>query len=254
MNDRTDPARVEVVLVRPARPANVAAACRAMKNMALRRLRIVGSPAGLVTSEARNLAYGAWDVLDAAMPAATLLDAVGESTFVVGTTGRAGPGTWTPRRLAAEASSRMRGGTMSLVFGPEASGLTNEELALCHRRVHIPTSVEHSSLNLAQAVLILAYELHVTAKSSEPLAETAALPAEGPPATTGELEHAVQELKAGLLEVGYLNPGNPEAVLGELRDLLARAAPTPREVTLVRGVARQVAWAGRRARGRPPMG
>ena len=250
----TDPARIEVVLVRPARPANVAAACRAMKNMALQSLRIVGAPAGFVTSEARNLAYGAWDVLDAALTAATLLEAVGESLFVVGTTGRARPDTWTPRRLAAEAQSRPRGGTMSLVFGPEASGLTNEELALCHRRVHIPTSTEHSSLNLAQAVLILAYELHVAGESSEPPAEPASLPAEGPRATAGQLEHAVQALKAGLLDVGYLNPANPDAVLGELRDLLARASPTPREVTLVRGLARQVAWAGRRARGRPPMG
>jgi TrmH family RNA methyltransferase len=244
----TDSARVEVVLVRPARPANVAAACRAMKNMALHRLRIVGMPAGFVTPEARNLAYGAWDVLDAARPAETLLEAVGESLFVVGTTGRARPDTWTPRRLAAEVRGRAPGGTTSLVFGPEASGLTNEELALCHRRVHIPTSSEHSSLNLAQAVLILAYELHVAGESSSPPAQPTSLPTEAPRATAGELEQAVQALRAGLLDIGYLNPASPEGVLGELRDLLTRASPTPREVTLVRGLARQVAWAGRRAR------
>jgi tRNA/rRNA methyltransferase len=133
------------------------------------------------------------------------------------------------------------------VFGPEASGLTNQELSLCHVRVRIPTSLEHPSLNLAQAVLVLAYELHVSAAS------TAAV--EAPLlASAGEIEDAVQELRAALLGIGYLNPAQPEEVLGELRGVLARARPTPREVTLLRGVARQVAWAGKKARGGPAIG
>ncbi len=242
-----DPSRVDVVLVRPARPANVAAACRAMKNMGLRRLRIVEPPPGLADPEVRSLAYGAWDLLDALRPAGSLLEAVGEAALVAGTSGRALKDAWTPRRLAAEAGVRARGGRISLVFGPERSGLTNEELDLCHVRVHIPTSDEHSSLNLAQAVLVLAYELRVSV-AEEP-------PSNRPPAAAAaELEQAVQDLRAGLLEVGYLNPARPDDVLAELRRLLARAGPTAREVTLLRGLARQISWAGRTARERPGIG
>jgi TrmH family RNA methyltransferase len=242
-----DSSRVDIVLVRPARPANVAAACRAMKNMGLRHLRIVEPPAGLAETEARNLAYGAWDVLDAARPARSLREAVGDSTFVAGATGRELKDAWTPRRLAQEAAERAGGGRLSMVFGPEASGLTNEELSLCHVRVRIPTSHEHPSLNLAQAVLVLAYELHVSGASTPTV--------EGPlPASAGELEDAVQELRAALLGIGYLNPAQPNEVLAELRGLLIRARPTPREVTLLRGVARQVAWAGKKARGGPAIG
>ena len=244
-----DPSRVDVVLVRPARAANVAAACRAMKNMGLGRLRIVEPPPGLADPEVRSLAYGAWDVLDAARPAGSLLEAVGEATLVAGTSGRPLPDAWSPRRLAREAEGRARGGRISLVFGPERSGLTKQELDLCHLRVHIPTSAEHSSLNLAQAVLVLAYELHVSVPE-EP-------PSDGAPdgaAAAAELEQAVQDLRAGLLEVGYLNPANPDEVLAELRRLLARAGPTPREVTLLRGLARQISWAGRKARERPGIG
>ena len=239
--------RVEVVLVRPSRPANVAAACRAMKNMGLSLLRIVGPPPGLDNPEARSLAYGAWDILDAARPSGSLLEAVGPSTLVVATTGRALPDAWTPRRLAEEAETRARGGRLSLVFGPEASGLTNQELALCHLRVHIPTSAVHSSLNLAQAVLVLAYELRVTAGAGAP-------PDGSPPAAAADVEQAVQDLRTGLLDLGYLNPANPDDVLAELRGLIGRAAPTPREVTLLRGLARQIGWAGRKARPRSDAG
>jgi TrmH family RNA methyltransferase len=242
-----DPARVEIVLVRPARPANVAAACRAMKNMGLRHLRIVEPPAGLAEPEARNLAYGAWDVLDAARPARSLLEAVGESTFVAGATARALPEEWTPRRLAQEAEGRTAGGRLSVVFGPESSGLTNQELSLCHVRVRIPTSLEHPSLNLAQAVLVLAYELHVSPVSAAAV--------DGPTvASAGDLEGAVQDLRVALLGIGYLNPAQPDEVLAELRGVLLRVRPTPREVTLLRGVARQVAWAGKKARGGPAIG
>jgi len=244
------PSRVDVVLVRPARPANVAAACRAMKNMGLDRLRIVEPPPGLADPEVRSLAYGAWDLLDAARPAGSLLAAVADATLVAGTSGRRLPDGWTPRRLAREAEERARGGRLSLVFGPERTGLTNQELDLCHLRVHIPTSAEHSSLNLAQAVLVLAYELHLSAPEEPPSDGPAADPA----APAAELEQAVQDLRAGLLEVGYLNPAQPDDVLAELRRLLARAGPTSREVTLLRGLARQIGWAGRKARERPGIG
>lgn len=243
-----DLARVEIVLVRPRRPANVAAACRAMKNMGLRNLVLVSPPDGLGEREARALAYGAWDVLDEARRAASMGEAVAGSLSVAGTTGRAIPGAWSPRRLAEEAAVLAGGGRLSLVFGPEDSGLTGEELDRCHRLVHVPTDPAQPSLNLAQAVLLLAYELRLAslAAGASPAAEEAA--------TAGALERAVGELRGALLEIGYLDPSSPDRILTELRRLLARARPTPREVLLLRGLARQAAWAGRVARGRSSAG
>ena len=237
-----DLSRIDVVLVRPARPANVAAACRALKNMGLRSLTLVGASDGLATPEARALAYGAWDVLDGAVTRATLREAVAEATLVAGTTGRTRPEAWTPRRLAAEAPARCGGGRLAVVFGPEASGLTDAELAQCHVRVHIPADAAHPSLNLAQAVLVLAYELRLAALASGG-GQTPPAPER---ATAGEVESALELLRDGLVGIGYLNPRNPDAILSELRGLLVRAAPTAREVALLRGLARQVAWAARR--------
>jgi TrmH family RNA methyltransferase len=234
-----DQGRVDVVLVRPARAANVGAACRALKNMGLRSLVMVDPPEGLDRPEARALAYGAWDVLDAAQRRATLREAVADSTLVVGTSGRPHPGAWTPRRLASEAAERMGAGRLAVVFGPEASGLTDQELALCHVRVHIPADPEHPSLNLAQAVLVLAYELRV-AGIPVPEAESA------PRAAAGDVETTLDDLREALVGIGYLNPANPGAILAELRALITRAGPTPREVSLLRGLARQVRWAAQR--------
>jgi TrmH family RNA methyltransferase len=236
-----DPRRVDVVLVRAARPVNVAAACRAMKNMGLGGLRMVDPPAGLDRPEVRGVAYGAWDVLDAARAFPTLWEAVADSSFVVGTTGRPHAQAWTPRRLAEEGGLRAGDGRVSLVFGPEASGLRTDELELCPVHVHIPTDGAQPSLNLAQAVLLLAYEIRLSAAP--------AVAADEPRASAGELEGALQDLRSALLEVGFLNPANPEAILAELRALADRARPTPREVTLLRGLARQIGWAARIARG-----
>jgi TrmH family RNA methyltransferase len=249
--DPLDPASVEIVLVRPARPANVAAACRAMKNMGVRALRIVGRLDGLAAPEVRALAYGAWDVLDGAVCVGSLADAVAGSTLVVATSGRDESSAWTPRRLAEEGGFRSRGGVASIVFGPEATGLVREELALCHLCVRIPTGRAQPSLNLAQAVLVIAYELRMAALEDRGGAARAHTPC----ATTGELEGALADFREGGLAIGYLNPENPDGILAEWRRLLARAGPTPREVTLLRGLARQMAWAGHAvARGPRPSG
>jgi TrmH family RNA methyltransferase len=231
-------ATVDIVLVRPARPANVAAACRAMKNMGLSRLVLVQPPAGLEEPEARALAYGAWDLLDAAVPADDLADAVAGASLVVGTTGKTAEGTWTPRQLATDGMEAARGGRMAVVFGPEASGLRHDELSRCHRLVHIPTHTAHSSLNLAQAVLIVAYELFLAAPPPPAPDE--------PRAAAGELEMLLDDLRTALLAIGFLNPQNPEAVLTEFRRMWARGGLTPRELTLLRGLARQIRWAGSR--------
>jgi TrmH family RNA methyltransferase len=246
-----EPSRVEIVLVRPSRPANVAAACRAMKNMGLRTLWLVEAKAGLDEPSSRALAYGAWDVLDGARRAASLVEAVSASGAVVGTSALDVAGAWTPRRLAAEASSLAGGRPLSLVFGPESTGLSAAERALCHRLVRIPSDPEQPSLNLAQAVLVLAYELRLGLLAG---ADTADATQAETRASAGEVEQAIGELRDGLLEIGYLDAQNPERILAELRGLVTRARPTPRELLLLRGLARQVAWAGRIARGRGSAG
>ena len=127
-----------------------------------------------------------------------------------------------------------------MVFGPEAEGLRNDELVLCHVRVHIPTDPAHHSLNLAQAVLLVAYELRLAALSGADHGRP------GEAASAGELEAALDDLREALLAIGYLNPGNPDAILAELRRLLSRAAVSSREATLLRGMARQILWSARR--------
>jgi TrmH family RNA methyltransferase len=233
---------VDIVLVRPSRAANVAAAARALKNMGLRSLVLVSPPPGLDRAEARALAYGAWDILDGARTAADLRQAVSGCTLVAATTAREDPRsrTLTPRELAAEAPRAAAGGRMAVVFGPEATGLTNDELSLCQMRVRVPADEAQPSLNLAQAVLLVAYELRLAAL---PARETQASAARAP---YGEVEQAVDDLRGALLAIGYLNPARPEAILSELRALLLRAAVTPRELALLRGIARQVRWAGGR--------
>jgi tRNA/rRNA methyltransferase len=238
-------APVRFVLVRPRRATNVAAACRAMKNMGFTRLVLVDPPAGLDAE--RGVAYGAWDVLDGAETAPDLRAAVSDCAVVAATSGRATAGVVTPRQFAETVDATARAGPVAVVFGPEDQGLTVRERGLCHLTVRIPTAPEHPSLNLAQAVLVLAYELHVAAAAPAGVARQAR-------ATAGGFEAAIDALRAALLAAGYLQVANPDAILGELRDLLWRGCPSTRDVVLLRGLARQIAWVSARAGGDEPGG
>jgi TrmH family RNA methyltransferase len=228
---------VRFVMLRPRQPANVAAACRALKNMGFARLILVEPPLGL--DEARALAYGAWDVLDASETAPSLRAAVSDCAVVVATSGRTNANTLTPRRLAETLDASAAGGAAAVVFGPEDHGLTTAERRLCHLTVRIPSAPEQPSLNLAQAVLVLAYELYVFSQAQPPAEQ-------GERVTAGEFESAIDDLRTAFVDVGFLNRANPDAIMGELRRLLWRGNPTAREVALLRGLARQVDWAAQR--------
>lgn len=233
---------VDFVLVRPARGANVAAACRALANMGCGAPIVVGDLPPLGPPE-RALAYGAWDLLDGLRRAESLAVALRDAHLVAATSGRAAPGqAFTPRELALRARGLPAEGRVAVVFGPESSGLTVEEQSCCPALVRIPTPGGHSSLNLAQAVLVLAYELQAADAAG-------AVPAPLPP-RHGELELALTQWRAALEAIGYLDPQSPWRRLAELRRLLARARPSSRELGLLRGLARQVAWAGDVARAR----
>jgi len=232
-----------IVLVEPQRPANVGAAARAMKNFGLADLRLVGArhclPRGDGHAEARALAWNAADVLDAAASFATLEEAVADLDFVGATSGRgdlAGE-VVAPREFAREAASLPSGARAGLVFGREDHGLTNKELSCCRVRVRVPTVGEQPSLNLAQAVVVLAYELALASRPADaPLAEPR-------PAREGDIERLFAAARELGLKAGFLNAQAPDHVLLELRDLLARARPTSREIELLQGLVAQLRWA-----------
>jgi tRNA/rRNA methyltransferase len=244
--------RVAIVLVEPREPGNIGAAARAMANMGLGRLVLVRPPEFLVPGAFR-MALAARPILEGAVVAADLAGALAGFGFVAGTTRRAGAGRRgrvTPRALAAELPALAGANDVALLFGREESGLTNEELQYCQRLVTIPASAAFGSLNLAQSVLLLAYEIFLA--SETPVGEAAAPRRRAP---TADLEGLYGQMERVLLEIGYLHPENPARMMRVFRRLIGRAGPDEREVRALRGIFRQVSWyAGRRGERPGPEG
>jgi TrmH family RNA methyltransferase len=235
--------RIRIVLVRPREAQNVGAVARAMKNMGLAQLVLVDAPA-LDEARAATLAVHAGDVLAARRQVATLPAALVGCGLVVGTSGRptaARDGGVTPRALAPVLVGAAADNDVALVFGPEDHGLALEELKHCHHVLTIPTSDAYGSLNLAQAVLVCAYELWTVAAPDEPGRVFA--PHE-------RLELLYAKLEAGLTAVSFLHGDEAPAMMRRVRRLLGRAALDDDEVQILLGVARQMTWAGTLAR--PP--
>ncbi|MFA9460839.1 RNA methyltransferase [Thiohalorhabdus methylotrophus] len=225
--------KVAIVLVEPSHPGNIGAAARAMKNMGLGDLRLV-RPLRFPDAEATARASGADDVLAAATVHADLESALADAEWVAGTTARArelsipvrGPRAALEEQLAQAAAGRRT----VLVFGRERNGLTNEELDQCDRLVNIPTA-EYSSLNLAQAVQILAYEALLAERAASGAEQDAdALPAGGR-VLSGLFEH----LERVVRDVGFVNPQSPKRTDRRMRRLLLRAGPSETEVHFFRG-------------------
>lgn len=233
--------RIRVVLVRPREAQNVGAVARAMKNMGLGRLVLVDAPA-LDEARAATLAVHAGDVLAGRRHAATLADALAGCGLVVGTSGRATAARdadTTPRALAPVMLGAATANDVALVFGPEDHGLALEELKLCQRVLAIPTSDAYGSLNLAQAVLLCAYELWVAAAPPTPARVLA---------PHARLELLWSKLEAGLTAVSFLHGDEAPAMMRRLRGMLGRAELDDDEVQILLGLARQMTWAGTQAR------
>lgn len=269
-----------VVLVRPRVEGNVGAACRAMANMGLGELRLV-EPAAELGGVARAFAVGARDVLEGARRFESLAEALGPFRRVVGTTSARdrllSVPVVTPRELAADFAREPELPT-ALVFGSEVGGLTNDELALCHKVVTIPAALGQPTLNLAQAVLVVAYELYLARgvarealeRPGEPSGAGAGAagasggppsqaPAEPrldlePPAPAARIEGLFGHLEGVLRQVGFARDRTFHGVLRDLRRLAGRARPTEREVTILRGVLRRVQNALRIAAEEGPAG
>lgn len=230
-----------VILVRPREEGNVGSAARAMANMGLERLILV-EPAAELGKVATAFAVGAKHILESAQRAADLGTALAPFRRIVGTTSNRDR-RWevpviAPRELPARLAQDPPDTPTALLFGPEVGGLTNDELALASLLVTIPCSPVQPTLNLAQAVLILSYELF----QARPAGETPPHPALGhpePPATTEELDGLFAHATEVLQRVGFERDDSFAGVLRDLRRLAARAGPTSREVAILRGICRR---------------
>lgn len=226
-----------VVLVRTQEEGNIGSTARAMANMGLEDLVLV-SPLARIGRVARAFAVGAGDVLDGARTVSSLAEALVPHRRIVGTTSARSRELpvpiISPRELPARLAADPPGLPTALVFGGEASGLTNDEMALCGLLVRIPCAAKQPTLNLAQAVLLVAWELWFAGPG--PVHETIE---EEPPATGGEVEGLFEHLVPLFREIGFARDDTFDAVLLDLRRMAARGRPTSREVSLLRGMARR---------------
>ncbi len=227
-----------VVLVGTQHPGNIGSAARAMKTMGLGRLMLV-APERFPDREAYALSAGANDVLDRAEVHATLADALADCRLVIATTARQRTVPMpelSPREGAQRVVEAQGMGEVALVFGRERTGLENEELQLCHAAIFIQANPDYSSLNLAAAVQVVAYEwrmamLGMQAPSPAPSADPDDLPADH-----AQLESFFSHLGAFLDDIGFHKGKAPDMVTQRLRRLFLRAGPDPRELRILRGI------------------
>jgi tRNA (cytidine32/uridine32-2'-O)-methyltransferase len=231
--------RVRIVLVGTQHPGNIGSAARALKTMGLSRLVLV-APERYPHVEAHALAAGADDVLAAAPVVATLAEAVADCRLVLGCTARSrrvALDEYLPRDAAARGVAQAAGGgEVALVFGRERTGLSNDELQLCHAAVHIPANPDYSSLNLAAAVQVLAYETRMVLLEAGEPAGGAVAAGENDPASHAQLEGFFGQLAETLDAIDFHKGRAPESALRKLRRLFLRSALDVREVRLLRGI------------------
>lgn len=246
------------VLVEPSHPGNVGAAARALKTMGFSRLVLVSPRVPHVQSdpEAIAMASGADDVLASAHVVPTLADALKGAHWSIALTARLreyGPPQWTPRAAAAVAHEQAVHGEIALVFGNERTGLSNEDVERCSALAHIPANPAYSSLNLAQAVQVLAYELRTMYLSADDGSVASALSASAAPrpnaaqnepfgarAASDEIESMFTHLERALVAIDFLDPANPKKLMSRLRRLFARSGLEREEVNIVRGIAKHI--------------
>jgi tRNA/rRNA methyltransferase len=226
------------VLVSPKSSGNVGAAARALKNMGFADLRLV-APRDYDPRAAAAMAVHAADVLERARIFPDLGAALSDRTLTAGTTCRVGPYRNETRALRDIAAELVRDGAanrVALVFGPEDFGLSNLEIAQCQRLITIPTAPEYPSLNLAQAVMVVAYEVMLAAGAArDPIGA-----AEFSPASEVEAMH--QRMAEALIAIGFLPEDNPDHLMLTVRAMLGRSGIRPRELDILNGIARQVRW------------
>jgi tRNA/rRNA methyltransferase len=228
---------IAIVLHQPRFPENIGAAARAMRNMGIRRLIIVKPENCDLTRILRLATHAAIDVIEEMDCYETLAEALAPFSYVVGTTARLGgkrrvlP---SPALLAERLIPISTENSVAILFGPEDRGLTNEDIRFCHELVNIPTA-DFSSLNLAQAVMVLCYELFNATRYESP----AFVPRL---ASRYELDGMYAEMKDILVRIDYIKPDNPDYWMNKLRYFFTRLQLRAREVSIIRGICRQMNW------------
>jgi tRNA (cytidine32/uridine32-2'-O)-methyltransferase len=239
---------IRIVLVDPAHPGNIGAAARAMKNMGLNELHLV-RPRYFPNSEATARASGAEDVLNTARVHERFEDAIADCGLVVGTSARLRHLSFDliePRECAQEIAVAAQTNDVAVVFGSERIGLTNAELAHCNRLVTIPTHPDYSSLNLAMAVQVLAYEIWLATRPGAP----AQPPLEVPLASAAEMERLYQHTQEVLDYIDFRDRTGGGHLMARIRRLFNRARLDQNEVNILRGILTAVQ--GRRRPALPP--
>jgi len=229
---------IRVVLVEPSLPENIGASARAMKTMGLSDLALV-QPKLFPDARASALAAGAEDILERARVCATLAEALADCVFAAGCSARrrdvALP-LLEPARAARDLLGRLSAGPVALVFGAERTGLSNADLGRCDIAVHIPTEPDFSSLNLAQAVQVLAFSVRMAALEQNPPAPQPTEDREDPPASIGQLEGMFGHFEEALEEIDFFKGRPHRQLMLRIRRMLHRADLDTREVMILRGI------------------
>ena len=228
--------RVVIVLDHPKDVVNIAGVLRVMMNFGLSKLRLV-KPDDFDPYRFEGIAHRSGPLIEATTLHDTLADALADVSFVVGTTARARTAGRTyseARPVAAELVRRTEEGLVAIVFGREDRGLTNAGLDLCHQVAIIPTDPDYSSLNLAQACLVLAYETFLVAEGG--LEELPVGRRATRPPTHGELEQTFDAIADGLGRIQFYKARKPAAVMRTIRTLITRAEPDLREARLLAAI------------------
>ncbi len=231
---------ISVVLYKPKYAGNVGSVARAAKNMGISNIIVVGKADFDREEMQQRSTHLAADVLDKILYFERIEEALGEFNYIVGTTARLGKARGpfiSPRAAAQVIAGVSQKNKVALLFGPEDTGLANDELRLCHTVVTIPTSREFTSLNLSHAVMVLCYEIFIASS-----AVTAVKEAAPKLALSSELEGMYEQIKTLLADIEFLNPENPDYWMMHLRRFFGRTSLLSREVKIIRGICRQLAW------------
>lgn len=228
---------IAIILHRPHYPENIGAAARSARNMGISRLVVVDPFDCDLTRMLKMATHNAEEVVSEMEVFDNLKDALAAYQYIVGTSARTGSHrrtVQTPKRLAETLVNISQNNQVGILFGPEDRGLSNRELRYCDTLVTIPTA-NFSSINLAQAVMILAYEI-LLASSDEPKTFVPRL------ANRDELEAMYEHLTETLAKINFINPENPEYWMASVRRFFSRIGLRAREVKLLRGFCRQINW------------
>jgi tRNA/rRNA methyltransferase len=235
---------IRIILVEPQGPLNIGSVARVMKNMGLQTLLLVNPRCDFLGEEARLMAVHGWDILETAQRVETIPEALKGCKRAIATTSRVRDFAASPESPKAALPWLLEDNIPSaLIFGPEDRGLSNIELNYAQRLICIPSTEVYPSLNLAQSVAICCYELYQIALDQEKLPQLATTAEMVDLASLDMLEGYYEHLEAVLLKIGYIYPHTASSRLQKFRYLFNRATPTKEEVTMLRGILRQIEWA-----------